>query len=291
VTGAEEGLRPTTESSSRWSRWLATAGHLLLFVLLLGACTFLVGAAAGALAIRDEGALAWLNLAAAFAATWVMLRFVERLEWSVIGLGRAQAAPSVLGRAFVLGAAAIAVPTLLLAAGGWLRFSAAPDGSWWRAAATASWVLVPAALLEEVVVRGYAFSAMRRTWGAGAAIAVTSLVFGVLHLANPGATLRSIGLVTLAGIFLGAVVLTTGSVWAAWMTHLAWNWTMAVLLHASVSGLPFATPDYVLVDVGPDWATGGVWGPEGGAGAAVGMLGGLGYLIARRRRREERTTT
>ena len=140
-------------------------------------------------------------------------------------------------------------------------------------------------------MRGYAFDALRRQWGAWAAIVVTSVVFGALHLANPGATARSIGLVTLAGVFLGVMVLTTGSVWAAWMAHLAWNWTMAVLLHASVSGLPFATPDYVLVDAGPDLATGGVWGPEGGAGAAAGMLGGLGYLIVRRRRRELRANT
>lgn len=291
MTGAEEGVQATAGPVSRWPRGLATAGNILLYVLLLAACTFVVGSASAALAIRDEGSLAWLNLVAALAATWIMLRFVERRDWAAIGLGRTQASPRLLVWAFALGAVAIAAPSLLLAGGGWLTFSAAPDGSWWRAAASASWLLVPAALLEEVVVRGYPFSAMRRQWGDGTAIAVTSLVFGALHVANPGATPLSIGLVTLAGVFLGAVVITTGSVWAAWMAHLAWNWTMAVLLHTSVSGIPLATPDYVLVDAGPDWATGGVWGPEGGAGAAVGMLGGLGYLIARRRRRQERTNT
>jgi hypothetical protein len=53
---------------------------------------------------------------------------------------------------------------------------------------------------------------------------------------------------------------------------------MSGLLHAAVSGLPFATPDYRVVDAGPDWLTGGAWGPEGGIGAAGGMLLALIYL-------------
>jgi hypothetical protein len=61
---------------------------------------------------------------------------------------------------------------------------------------------------------------------------------------------------------------------------------MAVLLHIPVSGLETETPDYRTIDAGPDWATGGPWGPEGGGGAALGMLGGLAYLVARRRRTE-----
>ena len=37
--------------------------------------------------------------------------------------------------------------------------------------------------------------------------------------------------------------------------------------------LPLDTPDYAMVDDGPDWLTGGTWGPEGGAAGAAGMLG------------------
>jgi hypothetical protein len=39
------------------------------------------------------------------------------------------------------------------------------------------------------------------------------------------------------------------------------------------------------MDNGPDWATGGSWGPEGGAGAALGMIVGLWLLLQWRRRR------
>jgi hypothetical protein len=48
---------------------------------------------------------------------------------------------------------------------------------------------------------------------------------------------------------------------------------MAAVLHVPVSGLPFATPGYRAVITGPDWLTGGSWGPEGGVLAAF-VLGG-----------------
>jgi hypothetical protein len=99
---------------------------------------------------------------------------------------------------------------------------------------------------------------------------------------NPGADARSIAIVTLSGVFLGMVVIVTRSLYAAWMTHWAWNWVMAVPLHTFVSGQPLPHPDYQIVDAGPDWATGGTWGPEGGTGAAIGILVGLAYLYMRR---------
>ena len=94
----------------------------------------------------------------------------------------------------------------------------------------------------------------------------------------------SLALVTLAGFFLAAVLYATRSLYAAWMAHFAWNFTMAVLFHTAVSGLPMEAPGYRYVDAGPDWATGGSWGPEGGALAALGMIAGMAFLFARQPR-------
>ena len=277
---------------SRVRRGLVAVGKLLLFVLVAGIATAALYAVSSALGVEwtgqtDEVSGVLLQLIGAVAGTWAMLRWVDRRGWETIGLGRSDARSRLLGEGWLLGMLAIGIPSLLLAAAGWLRFSDAADGSWWGAAVAATAMLAPAALLEEVLMRGYPFDVLRRAWGGLAALTLTSVVFGLLHTMNPGATPLSIALVTLAGFFLGGVVLVTGSVWAAWAAHLAWNWTMAVLLHTAVSGLPLATPDYRLEDAGPDWATGGPWGPEGGAGGALGMIGGVGYLIARRRRRGE----
>jgi membrane protease YdiL (CAAX protease family) len=236
--------------------------------------------------------MAWDSLALSLAllvGTWYALRRIDGRPWRDAWMGRAAAAPGRLVGGFALGMMAIGLPALALVAVQWLRFVPTADGSSLQAAWVALLLLAPAALFEELAVRGYAMAALREALGWWPAILLTSLVFGVLHAWNPGATAMSVGLVTLAGVFLGVIVMATGSLWAATAAHLAWNWTMAALLHAPVSGLGLATPDYRLLDAGPDWATGGTWGPEGGAGAAVGMILGTAYLYARRRRRREET--
>lgn len=230
----------------------------------------------------------WVSLAGAALAHVAALRWIEHRSWRDVGLGRDAARPRLLAGGAALGALAVGGPALLMLGGGALRALPAPDGSWWGTAATMLAMLAPAALFEELLVRGYPFLVLREAGGPVLgpvlALALTSSVFGALHLQNPGATPGSVAIVALAGVFLGAVLLVTGSLWAAFAAHLAWNWTLAGLLHAAVSGVPFAAPDYRVVDAGPDWLTGGAWGPEGGAAAAGGMLLALTYLWRRARR-------
>ena len=116
-------------------------------------------------------------------------------------------------------------------------------------------------------MRGYVLTALRKVLDWRWAVGLTSVVFGLVHASNPGASALPIAAVILAGVLLGTIVVVTGSLYAATAAHLAWNWIMAGVLHAPVSGLAFATPDYRLVDAGPDWVTGGPWGPEAGAAA------------------------
>ncbi|WP_158508804.1 CPBP family intramembrane glutamic endopeptidase [Gemmatirosa kalamazoonensis] len=220
----------------------------------------------------------WLWVAGALAAHLFVLRLVERRPWADVGLGRAALRPRGLALGALLGAVAIGVPCLLLIVGRELRVLPSADGSWFGAAGSLLAKLAPAALLEELIFRGYPFMVLRESAGPVAALAATSVLFGIAHVSNPGVTVLSIVMVVLAGCFLGAVVLVTGSVWAAFATHLAWNWTLSAAVHAAVSGLPFAMPDYRTVDAGPDWLTGGAWGPEGGLAAGLGILSALALL-------------
>jgi membrane protease YdiL (CAAX protease family) len=189
--------------------------------------------------------------------------------------------------AAALGAVGVAIAVIPLLLVGWLRVVPGPAGSSIAADLLMLPFLAPAALWEEMLFRGYGFAILREWWGTPAALGVTSVAFGLVHLQNEGATPESIVVVTLAGIFLGGVLVVMRSLWAALAAHLAWNFTLAGVLHSAVSGIPFATPDYRVVDAGPDWATGGVWGPEGGAPAALGLIIVTIYLYGRRGRREE----
>lgn len=221
---------------------------------------------------------------ALLAAHTVMLRWVDRRTWSYVWLDRAAARAPVVGRGFALGATPMMAVVLALLALGWLTIEPSAPGSWLAAALQVTLILAPAALYEELLSRGYVLAAMADWMGKPAAVGLTSAAFGLLHLGNPGATAQPIIMVTLAGIFLGTVLLATGSLYAAWAAHFTWNWVMAVPMHAAVSGLPVPRPGYQTVDSGPDWATGGPWGPEGGAFAAATLIVATTYLVARHKR-------
>lgn len=227
------------------------------------------------------------ELIAALAATAIMVRSLDRREWSFVGLDRASIRPREMLTAFAVGAAAIGGTCAVLFATGLMVFESAPAGAPWVVAALrVSVVLLAAGLAEEVICRGYLLSVVRDTFGVGAAVVGTSLLFGALHLANDGATPQSVAVVTLAGLLLATVRVVLRSLYAAWMTHFAWNAVMAVGLHAPVSGIQFEGPGYTSVTTGPAWISGGTWGPEGGLVAALGMIGGLAYFYARHRREE-----
>jgi len=231
----------------------------------------------------------WALLASAIVAHLLTFRWVDPRGWQSVRLGARALDARRIAWATVLGAAGVGVPVLVLLALGWLRAEPGPPGSSLLAALAIGLFLAPAALWEELMFRGYAFTALEEWWGTTAALIVTSLTFGLVHFTNAGASPAAVGVVVLAGVMLGGVLIVTRSLYAAFAAHLAWNWTLAGLAHSAVSGIPFATPDYRVVDAGPDWATGGVWGPEGGAGAALGLLGTTIYLYARRERRGERS--
>ncbi len=224
----------------------------------------------------------WVIVAALLGGHVIAVRYVDHRPWSDVWLDRNAARPALLARGFLIGGLAIAIPIVLLLSVGWLRILPSVDASLLKAGARVTMLLLPAALYEELATRGYIFAALRDAIGWRSALLAMSVIFGLLHLRNPGASVESVALVILAGVFLGVVVIGTKSLYAAWMAHFAWNWTMAVLFHTAVSGMPLESPDYRTVDAGPDWITGGSWGPEGGAAGGLGMLGGLAYLYARR---------
>lgn len=214
------------------------------------------------------------------------IRVAEPRGWAFVGLGRTAADPRLVGGAAVLGGAAVGLPALALLGLGWLHAVPAPAGNSLGAAVAALPVLVPGAFWEELLLRGYFFAVVRERWGVWRTILVTSAVFGALHLLNPGATAQSVAMVTLAGIFLGWIRVRTGSLYAAWAAHFAWNLVLVAGLHAAVSGVDFPSPNYRVVDAGPDWATGGPWGPEGGLIAGAGMVAGI-YVLSRWRTRRQ----
>lgn len=226
----------------------------------------------------------WLTVLGAVMASALVVHWAEpeRSQTSErIAMTRTAWRMHVLVRGAWLGAWPMAAALSLLVVIGALQMA---DGdratfadSTWRALA----VLVPASLAEELVARGYVWTVLSEWRGPFAATAATSVAFAALHALNPGVTLLSLVCVLLAGVLLALVRWRTGSLAAAWLAHLAWNVVLVVVAHAPVSGLSFATPGWRLVPNGPEWLTGGAYGPEGSAVTAVALLAAIGLLYPR----------
>lgn len=221
----------------------------------------------------------------------VSVRFADRLA---VSASYWRMKPLVSG--VVTGSAAIGLTALVLWALGGLTFDAVPHSmdammsdSWSGAALRMLVVLAPAALWEELVYRGFLYDVALGSGGIQKARIVTSAAFGVSHLFNPGAGVRTTAIVMIAGWCL-VLLREQWGLPAAWLAHLAWNWMMAAVLHVAVSGLPFSTPVYRAIPAGPEWLSGGTWGPEGGLIAAMvlgaGAIAGT-YFAAKRARHAE----
>jgi membrane protease YdiL (CAAX protease family) len=229
----------------------------------------------------------YAELVAALAASAIMLRSIDRRGWDAIDLTAVAARWRPLAMGVCSGGIPITVTCTVLLVTGLLRLApSTADATWLGATVRTTLVLLPAAMAEELICRGYLLTVVRDSVGTRIAVITTSLMFALLHLANPGATAVSVTVVMLSGVLLATVRLMFNSLYAAWLAHFAWNWVMAVPFHASVSGIEFESPLYKAVTTGPSWLSGGEWGPEGGLVAALSLIAVLAFFYTRRRREE-----
>ncbi len=155
---------------------------------------------------------------------------------------------------------------------------------WLGALGATALLLLPAALVEELIFRGVPMVALSRAFGRGVALIGLALLFGAAHLWNHGITPLALGNIALAGVFLGLAFFTPGGLWTSTGAHLGWNLMLAGLA-APVSGLLLPIPWLDYSAGGPAWLTGGGFGPEGGILASIFLAAGAVYA-GRRTRRE-----
>lgn len=108
-------------------------------------------------------------------------------------------------------------------------------------------------------------SRMDRTlvWALWPALIIISLLFGWLHIRNPGATYFAAIGNALGGLMYGIAFLGGKNIWLPIGMHFAWNFVQGPVLGFSVSGN--ATPGLVVQQpAGMPLLTGGDFGVEGG---------------------------
>jgi membrane protease YdiL (CAAX protease family) len=254
--------------------------------LLVGSLLIVVAATLTTVAVAPFGESRLLLVTASgFGTTLGVLfvaRTIDRRTWADLGLDLNRRWAVDLLAGLVLGVLLMAGVFLTQLAAGWARVAQAgvPELVGWFG--TLALFLV-VGFYEELFVRGWlltnvaeGFSWLGERLATAIAVFASAAVFGVLHFANPNATLASTLGITAAGVFLGWAFVRTASLALPVGVHITWNFAQGSLFGFPVSGI--GTPATVVETVvtGPTLLTGGEFGPEAGlVGLGASVVGTL----------------
>ena len=256
---------------------------LYIFAGMLSAWLF-VGLLGGSLLAFSAA----IQLTSTLAATWLMLRFFDRRPLLSVGLSPGRKAMRELGYGFGIGFVMVEAVIVVEVATNMVVIEHAVAGNVLEAGSLAGvfGLLLVAAASEEVLFRGYPFQRLVEGAGGAAAIAISSVLFGVLHSGNPDATALSVMNTVLAGMLFSVAYLKTRALWLPIGAHFAWNWTLAVS-GFPVSGLEIVEMPWRAVSASEKaWLHGGSYGPEGGLVGTVALAMGITFLAVKLGRRD-----
>jgi hypothetical protein len=262
-------------------------GRLPAFWRIMAHLLLILVAATGYSALTDvlpEGALAGFLSAAnpvvSFTlATWLAARFLDKRPFRAFGLTPDRPWWREFGIGVAAAFTAFALIFIFFRLAGWIDLT----GYGWERAGSRPFLLaiggyflkmLAVGYYEELMSRGYHLTNMVEGFTFGGekgrrraialALFTSSLLFGLLHAGNPNFTPASLVGILMAGVILGLPYLLTGRLGFAIGLHFAWNFAQGGVFGFPVSGMPFRESLIQHRVTGPDWLTGGAFGPEAG---------------------------
>lgn len=258
--------------------------QLILFMLLV-TCLMIANSilfSGGSLKLYD----ALLMGFAGILSVWVAARAWDKRPLRDYGLSKDKRWFKELAFGLALGMGAMVIIFAIEWAAGWIeitgfgwdRSTSIPYALWFFSYFIA---MVIIGFYEELIFRGYQMvnlvegfqsksTAIYRA--ALIAVAVSSIIFGLLHFWNPNATVISTVNIIFAGIMLAIPYLVTGSIAISVGIHISWNFVQGGLLGFPVSGTAFRGSLIQIRQAGDTYLTGGSFGPEAGLLGIFGML-------------------
>jgi uncharacterized protein len=226
------------------------------------------------------------------AAYWAYVRWWERRPVSELSLARA-VPETLIG--LLLGGLLISIIVAVLAVVGVYSLETVrPLNEIGTTVASMVPKIATGALIEELLFRLLLLRLLERSFGTAWALVISSLLFGLAHLGNAGATpLIGLMLGIELGLLFGAAYLLTRRIWLCTSLHLSWNFVQGAVFSIAVSG--HLGEGWLRGSLtGPTWLTGGAFGVEGSVVAVVLCLVTTGILLAlayRRVRLKNQTLT
>ena len=255
---------------------LAVFGVVMFY--MLGYSNKFIGETAGNPLLQIAVVIGWS--AVGFAVYIGLVRLVERrpvAELALPGMGRE------LGTGILVGAGLYTACILLLMVMGIYKIDGLNPVSYLLPALA---LPLSSGIFEELLFRGVLFRIVEEWLGSWISLVVSSLVFGLVHLMNPAATVMGAVFISVeAGVLLAAAYMLTRRLWMSMGFHIAWNYTQSGVFSGTVSG-GYVEPGLIkpVVD-GPTLLTGGGFGVESSVIAFVlctGTGAALLFLATRR---------
>jgi membrane protease YdiL (CAAX protease family) len=260
---------------TRWRRVLAFPIVQMVVAILFVAIPFAIVSTPFNLFVTDKslrrvGAL--LLTAVVLAGYWAYVRVIEKR--AVTELSGAHAVRE-LGAGLALGALLFSVTIAILGALGVFQIT---GSNGWLVVLGFIPASIMAGVLEETLIRGIVFRILEKSLGSWIALGISAVIFGALHLLNPGATLLNAAAISIeAGVLLAAAFMLTRRLWLCIGTHIAWNFTQGGIFSVAVSGGQ-SKGLFQSRMVGPDWLTGGAFGAEASV-VALGVCLAAGIIL------------
>jgi len=212
-----------------------------------------------------------LTIALMFIAYKFIMRFLEKRPVQELAV---KALPGEAAYGLVIGMGAITLIICVL----WIAGAYTVTGVNFEFAYSyvVIWVFL-LATLEELLFRGILYRSIEEYGGTLAALAVSAILFGGMHIFNDNADLVSVVSATSGGLLMGILFTWSGRLWIPIFMHTAWNFSQ-IFYGTTMSGMD----DFgVILESeleGPDWLVGGNFGPENSY-VAIGVVVGLFLLF------------
>ncbi|GGM61031.1 CAAX amino protease [Micromonospora sonchi] len=124
--------------------------------------------------------------------------------------------------------------------------------------------MATAAVTEELLFRGLLFRLVEERLGTWLSLLLSGMLFGLMHLLNPDASLWGATAIAIqAGFMLAACYAATRNLWVPIGLHFGWNFAAAGIFGVVVSGNGESKGLLDATTSGPTLLSGGDFGPEG----------------------------
>jgi membrane protease YdiL (CAAX protease family) len=268
--------------------------RLLIFSLLLFGLMMLFSTLSGIINFTNASSmLVFIILLAVLTALLIAGKWIDRREISGFGLQLSRAWWQDFGFGLTLGAFLMGAIFLIT----WLTGNLQITGYFHKVTLNSPfmWQFLDAlffficvGIYEELILRGYLLinlaEGLKINWLGKKVALITSLIissiiFGVLHIVNPNASWISTITISLAGVFLGLGLVLTGRLGLPIGLHITWNFFQGNVFGFPVSGSNFGVSLIRTELIGPEWLTGGAFGPEAGVLGLLAMIFGCWLIM------------